>query len=212
MINDGGHACLANFSLLMLAPDESTTTITCVEGGTFCWMSPELLDPETFGLTESRPTKESDCYALRMVAYEVLSREAPFTPNASPVVIRMILEGKHPTRPQWEGNLVTDAMWRVMEHCWKPQPKDRPTAKAVLWSPEGIQSSTSQHNGLQNCHAFHLFPLIPTKVQDARPSFHVLTMTFSLTTYFHIFYLIFSAHVMKGDNNDPKILYSGQTT
>jgi len=37
-------------------------------------MSPELLDPERFGVTESegnRPTRQSDCYALGMVIYEV---------------------------------------------------------------------------------------------------------------------------------------------
>jgi len=34
-------------------------------------MSPELLDPERFGITDYRPTKKSDCYALGMVVYEV---------------------------------------------------------------------------------------------------------------------------------------------
>ena len=43
-------------------------------GGTRRWMSPELLDPERFGIPESegnRPTRQSDCYALGMVIYEV---------------------------------------------------------------------------------------------------------------------------------------------
>jgi len=40
-------------------------------GGTFEWMSPELLDPEKFGMKDYRPTKQSDCYALGMVVYEV---------------------------------------------------------------------------------------------------------------------------------------------
>jgi len=37
-------------------------------------MSPELLDPDRFGMPQSeenRPTKQSDCYALGMVIYEV---------------------------------------------------------------------------------------------------------------------------------------------
>lgn len=37
-------------------------------------MSPELLDPERFGMPESednRPTRQSDCYALGMLIYEV---------------------------------------------------------------------------------------------------------------------------------------------
>jgi len=40
-------------------------------GGTTRWMSPELLDPDQYGLPDSRPTKQSDCYALGMVVYEV---------------------------------------------------------------------------------------------------------------------------------------------
>ena len=39
--------------------------------GTTWWMSPELLDPDRFGITDYRPTKRSDCYALGMVVYEV---------------------------------------------------------------------------------------------------------------------------------------------
>ena len=39
-------------------------------GGTLPWMSPELLGPVRPG-TSIRPTRESDCYALGMVVYEV---------------------------------------------------------------------------------------------------------------------------------------------
>ena len=39
-------------------------------GGTFRWMGPELLDRSRFG-SSGRPTRESDCYALGMVIYEV---------------------------------------------------------------------------------------------------------------------------------------------
>jgi len=40
-------------------------------------MSPELLDPERFGITDYRPTKKSDCYALGMVVYEVRADMIP---------------------------------------------------------------------------------------------------------------------------------------
>ena len=43
-------------------------------GGTYWWMSPELMYPERFGVPKSenqRPTRQSDCYALGMVIYEV---------------------------------------------------------------------------------------------------------------------------------------------
>lgn len=38
-------------------------------GGTLEWMSPELLDSLRPGCN-TRPTRESDCYALGMVIYE----------------------------------------------------------------------------------------------------------------------------------------------
>ena len=40
--------------------------------GTTRWMSLELLDPERFGISNGRPTKRSDCYALGMAVYKVL--------------------------------------------------------------------------------------------------------------------------------------------
>jgi serine/threonine protein kinase len=52
--------------------DDSLMSFT--GGGTCRWMSPELLDPERFGIPQSednRPTRQSDCYALGMVIYEV---------------------------------------------------------------------------------------------------------------------------------------------
>ena len=48
-------------------------------------MSPELLYPERFGIPESegdRPTRQSDCYALGMVIYEVgVHVDRPAAPN-----------------------------------------------------------------------------------------------------------------------------------
>ena len=59
-------------------------------GGTRRWMSPELLDPERFGMPESennRPTKQSDCYALGMVIYEVSVYVGKIVPaNSQPVI------------------------------------------------------------------------------------------------------------------------------
>ena len=51
--------------------DAVTSLVHHTPGGTEGWMSPELLVPEVFGLNDSRPTKQSDCYALGMVVYEV---------------------------------------------------------------------------------------------------------------------------------------------
>jgi len=56
---DSPASSISNFSLMSFT-----------DGGTYRWMSPELL----FGIPEGedrRPTRQSDCYSLGMVIYEV---------------------------------------------------------------------------------------------------------------------------------------------
>ena len=89
LINRDKRACIADFGLVTitgviprvaardsqtsLVSDESLMSFT--SGGTYRWMSPELLDPEWFEIPQSedgvRPTIQSDCYAFGMVVYEV---------------------------------------------------------------------------------------------------------------------------------------------
>ena len=102
-------------------------------------MSPELLDPDQFGFRDSRPTKESDCYALGMVMYEVLSGWAPFTSDKDIIIPRKITEGERPRRPQGaEAAWFTDSLWRAVELCWSHQPEMRPTIEAIQKLLEGI--------------------------------------------------------------------------
>jgi len=96
-------------------------------------MAPELLHPEMFGLRDSQPTKESDRYALGMVIYEVLSRQVPFASSANAVVMRKVLDGERPKRPQGEeGAWFTDDLWKMTELCWVARPESRPSIEAVL--------------------------------------------------------------------------------
>jgi len=88
LINKDRRACIADFGLTTVAgvakhaaagvskasliSNDSLMSFT--DGGTYQWMSPELLDPERFEIPQSednRPTRQSDCYALGMVIYEV---------------------------------------------------------------------------------------------------------------------------------------------
>ena len=112
------------------------------------WMSPELLVPDNFGLKESRPTKASDCYALGMVVYEVLSGQTPFIQYSNLAIVWRILEGERPNRPQGEqGVWFTDDIWGIMERCWRPQPSDRISAKTVLLGLEGNSSLLKPSSG-----------------------------------------------------------------
>ena len=116
-------------------------------------MSPELFDPEKFGLKDGRHTERSDCYAFGMVMYEVLSGRAPFSRDHGYAIIGGIINGKRPERPRGEkGMWFTDDIWSSLEHCWKPNPGDRPNIKEVFrylekssgsWTPLPPRASTT---------------------------------------------------------------------
>ena len=133
LVTNYGHACISDFSLITVISDRQAFIPSCIAGDMTPWTSPELLDPEKFGLKESRPTEASDCYALGMVIYEVISGQKPFASWEGPVVIRKVLDGKRPGRPREEGGkLFTDGIWRILELCWKHRPSDRISAKTIL--------------------------------------------------------------------------------
>ena len=139
MIDQNGHARLADFGLLTIVSDTTNFTASVAASGTTRWMSPELLDPEQFGLEDSRPTKESDCYALGMVIYEVLSGQAPFALFKDFVVMRKVTEGERPGRPEGvKGAWFTDDLWRMLGLCWESQPERRPSIEAVLQCLEKV--------------------------------------------------------------------------
>jgi len=96
-------------------------------------MGPELFDPDRFGLPDSRPTKESDCYALGMVIYEVLSGQIPFASSRDAAIICKVISGQRPERPQGEENVwFTGELWRTLQLCWAAPPARRPSIEAVF--------------------------------------------------------------------------------
>ena len=151
LINNKGRACLtdfANLNLLTILSDQSSNTSNASKTGTYGttrWMSPELLEPNWSDLKRSRPTKESDCYALGMVIYEVLSGWAPFAIWTDFVVVREVLGGARPERPRGvQGEWFQDNIWDMLERCWEPQPDDRPGLDAVLLSLKGVVRQQTQ--------------------------------------------------------------------
>jgi len=98
-------------------------------------MSPELLALalDKSSLKNSRPTKQSDCYAFGMVIYEVLSGQAPFSHLNPYIVVPKIMDGERPERPEGvEGAWFTDDLWWMLNRCWETQPDSRPSVATVL--------------------------------------------------------------------------------
>ena len=176
LINNNSQACLTDFGLLTIASDEPTIT-SSIGATTAQWTSPELLVPNQFGLKESRPTEASDCYALGMVIYEVLSGQTPFFQYSNLAVVWKILEGERPKRPQGEqGMWFTDDIWEISERCWKPQPGDRISAETALLGLDGnpLSGPPSNANGGAETGANDQSDATPS---DSKYAFSVLSYT-----------------------------------
>ena len=69
MVDDDESIRLGDFGLSAVA--ENGSSYTSSSEGAWGWMAPELLDPETFGLDNSVPTRASDVYSFASVCIEV---------------------------------------------------------------------------------------------------------------------------------------------
>lgn len=140
MIDNNGRASLTSVGLYELIPDGPDSSTTAVTGAAR-WMSPELLFPERFGLSTVSLTMESDCYALGMVVYEVLSGQQPFPQCSDATAVYGTLMGERPERPR--GGWFLDDTWEMLEQCWRYQPSDRPSLGVVLRCLQGAASQCS---------------------------------------------------------------------
>ena len=106
-------------------------------------MSPELFALDQTGLKNCRPTKHSDCYALGMVIYEVLSGQVPFAPFSRYAVMRKVMDGEHLQRPGGaEGERFTNDLWRMLDQCWATRPESRPSSSSILECLERVSKDT----------------------------------------------------------------------
>ena len=167
LINKSLRACLADFGLstivgvgwraatfpFLFPAASKVSLVSFTAGGTTRWMSPELLDPDRFGISDDRPTKQSDCYALGMVVYEVranavvltsaevyvmylqvLCGNAPYWEITNePAVINTIINGEKPQKPEAMEKLgFTVELWGLIERCWSVDASARPDVRTVL--------------------------------------------------------------------------------
>ncbi|CAE6418239.1 unnamed protein product [Rhizoctonia solani] len=92
------------------------------------WTAPEILSEET------KTTQAGDVYALGMIVFEVMTGILPYDGVREPSIMRRILAGQVPSRPEAHipaGVDQADRLWSLITSCWAFDPKERPGAWKV---------------------------------------------------------------------------------
>ena len=127
------------------------------------WMAPELFSSYTrSGTPQGASGTPSDVWSLGMLAYELLSTHVPFYEiERDDQVLSCVFEGGRPTRPvglkgaEAKGaKRVTDAVWEVLEGCWRQEPALRPGVAEVKMRL--VQPNSRRSIGLRSKY-FELF-------------------------------------------------------
>lgn len=138
LVDENEKACLADLGLTGLQYEDKSEFIagTTVFASTRRWTAPEIFDPERFGMSQSRLTKESDVYAFSMVLWEIFTGTNPFVdlPRglSNHKITSFIVDGHRMQRPVQATSLgLSDEMWAIMERCWTHEPSGRPSITNV---------------------------------------------------------------------------------
>jgi len=145
------RACLADFGFMtmVLDPSQPMSCSAQLEGGTLVFMSPELLVPSRFDLTESKPTPEADIYAFGLVVhqvcdhdrghqpftyiFQVLTGELPFPGLGMAEIAVKVVEGVRPTKPENASTIgFSDSLWSFAQRCWDHEMGLRPRIAEVV--------------------------------------------------------------------------------
>ena len=81
-------------------------------------------------MMESKP---ADVFAFAMLAVEVFTGKMPFDKQKNEAVVLSILRGDRPEMPK-DAHAVglTSEVWKLLESCWRQDPKKRPTMEEIV--------------------------------------------------------------------------------
>ncbi|KAG6808442.1 hypothetical protein H0H92_004106 [Tricholoma furcatifolium] len=141
LIDPAGRARLTDFGLSSAA-DSNIISWTSQSNGlsrggtTTRWMAPELLNYNIDDEDMAYNTTASDVYAWGCI----FTGQVPFADISWEIrVIHSVCAGYRPTRPPgsgppWTEWGLTEAIWSLMENCWRQDPKKRPSAAEIVQS------------------------------------------------------------------------------
>lgn len=148
LISDSGSACITDFGLARVLEGLTLTPVSQQLGvaGATRWMARELLLPTPPPVpdsssdlheaeSEATVTRETDIWSWGMTALEAMTAQPPYSHRRRDTQVMLdIIGGVLPARPR-TGFLSRpdgDALWALMERCWKADPRERPSSSEVV--------------------------------------------------------------------------------
>ncbi|KZT27465.1 kinase-like protein, partial [Neolentinus lepideus HHB14362 ss-1] len=125
LIDDDGHARLADFGLASIADQTKAYTSTSARRGSAKWMAPELHFPSS----HFRRTPASDIYAYGCVCIEVFTLEGPFPEYNDGGFLFELDRGIRLERQAIKsraGKVMPDLLWHIIWRCCSSRSSDRP--------------------------------------------------------------------------------------
>ena len=104
--------------------DHSQTTSS--QKGTYRYMAPEIHRGNQRGRVMY--SKPADTYAYGMLMLEICTRKSPFHGWEWQAVVFKVANGAKPPIPEE----VPQHMRNIMDRCWNPEPKERPTIEELV--------------------------------------------------------------------------------
>ncbi|KAF8600920.1 kinase-like protein [Ceratobasidium sp. AG-I] len=142
LISDNGSACITDFGLARVLEGLTLTPVSQQLGvaGATRWMAKELFEHESE--EHVTVTRETDMWSWGMTVLEAMTAQPPYAHRRRDTQVMLdIIGGVLPARPR-EGLLgrrsegldegVGDALWVLMDKCWRADPRERPTASEVV--------------------------------------------------------------------------------
>ena len=100
------------------------------------WMAPEVMR-NNYGFP-------ADVYSFGMILYELVTCRVPWI-NAGYAfthhIMQAVLRGERPEVTASDLINAPEAFLTLMRHCWRTDPKDRPTFEAIVASLQEIKRS-----------------------------------------------------------------------
>lgn len=92
-------------------------------------------DLHTESESEATVTRETDVWSWGMTALEAMTAQPPYSHRRRDTQVMLdIIGGVLPTRPRtgFLSRADGDALWALMERCWKADPRERPSSSEVV--------------------------------------------------------------------------------